>query len=50
MQSTIYVEMTSGVTIEDLYQQLKIAYEVLISWCDFRIVVPLFRVLLIHSQ
>ncbi|XP_034680494.1 probable N-acetyl-gamma-glutamyl-phosphate reductase, chloroplastic [Vitis riparia] len=27
MQSTIYVEMTPGVTIEDLYKQLKIAYE-----------------------
>lgn len=28
MQSTIYVEMASGVTMEDLYQQLKISYEV----------------------
>ncbi|KDO39907.1 hypothetical protein CISIN_1g015441mg [Citrus sinensis] len=27
MQSTIYVEMAPGVTIEDLYQQLKISYE-----------------------
>lgn len=27
MQSTIYVEMASGVTTEDLYQQLKKAYE-----------------------
>ena len=28
MQSTIYMEMAPGVTIEDLYQQLKISYEV----------------------
>ncbi|GMY05948.1 probable N-acetyl-gamma-glutamyl-phosphate reductase, chloroplastic [Fagus crenata] len=27
MQSTIYMEMAPGVTIEDLYQQLKISYE-----------------------
>lgn len=27
MQSTIYVEMASGVTVEDLYQQLKSSYE-----------------------
>ncbi|KAF6143410.1 hypothetical protein GIB67_029579 [Kingdonia uniflora] len=27
MQSTIYVEMTPGVTIEDMYQQLKNSYE-----------------------
>ncbi|KAF8409986.1 hypothetical protein HHK36_002506 [Tetracentron sinense] len=27
MQSTIYVEMAPGVTIEDLYQQLRISYE-----------------------
>ncbi|KAK9996575.1 hypothetical protein SO802_021261 [Lithocarpus litseifolius] len=27
MQSTIYLEMAPGVTIEDLYQQLKISYE-----------------------
>ncbi|EEF40470.1 probable N-acetyl-gamma-glutamyl-phosphate reductase, chloroplastic [Ricinus communis] len=27
MQSTIYVEMASEVTIEDLYQQLKVSYE-----------------------
>ncbi|OVA15457.1 Semialdehyde dehydrogenase [Macleaya cordata] len=27
MQSTIYVEMAPGVTIEDLYQQLSISYE-----------------------
>lgn len=27
MQSTIYVEMASGVTIEDLYEQLKISYQ-----------------------
>ncbi|XP_035539997.1 probable N-acetyl-gamma-glutamyl-phosphate reductase, chloroplastic [Juglans regia] len=27
MQSTIYVEMAAGVTIEDLYQQLKISYQ-----------------------
>ncbi|KAL5539515.1 hypothetical protein UlMin_045194 [Ulmus minor] len=27
MQSTIYVEMAPGVTIEDLYQQLKTSYE-----------------------
>lgn len=27
MQSTIYVEVAPGVTIEDLYQQLKISYE-----------------------
>ncbi|KDP38245.1 hypothetical protein JCGZ_04888 [Jatropha curcas] len=27
MQSTIYVEMASGVTTEDLYQQLKVSYE-----------------------
>ncbi|OAY29429.1 probable N-acetyl-gamma-glutamyl-phosphate reductase, chloroplastic [Manihot esculenta] len=27
MQSTIYVEMASGVTAEDLYQQLKVSYE-----------------------
>ena len=31
MQSTIYVEITPGVTIEDLYKQLKIAYEVFVS-------------------
>ncbi|KAJ1415691.1 Semialdehyde dehydrogenase, NAD-binding [Sesbania bispinosa] len=28
MQSTIYVEMAPGVRIEDLYQQLKLSYEV----------------------
>lgn len=28
MQSTIYVEMAPGVRIEDLYEQLKISYEV----------------------
>ncbi|XP_058069285.1 probable N-acetyl-gamma-glutamyl-phosphate reductase, chloroplastic isoform X2 [Magnolia sinica] len=28
MQSTIYVEMASGVTIEDLYQQLKASYQI----------------------
>ncbi|KAJ8766645.1 hypothetical protein K2173_001165 [Erythroxylum novogranatense] len=27
MQSTIYVQMASGVTIEDLYHQLKVSYE-----------------------
>ncbi|KAF4366868.1 hypothetical protein F8388_013933 [Cannabis sativa] len=27
MQSTIYVEMASGVTVDDLYQQLKTTYE-----------------------
>ncbi|KAJ0010553.1 hypothetical protein Pint_34485 [Pistacia integerrima] len=27
MQSTIYVEMAPGVTVEDLYQQLKISYK-----------------------
>ncbi|XP_065856564.1 probable N-acetyl-gamma-glutamyl-phosphate reductase, chloroplastic [Euphorbia lathyris] len=27
MQSTIYVEMASGVTTEDLYKQLKVSYE-----------------------
>ncbi|KAG9440746.1 hypothetical protein H6P81_020911 [Aristolochia fimbriata] len=27
MQSTIYVEMTPGVTVEDLYQQLRTSYE-----------------------
>ncbi|GMN23995.1 hypothetical protein TIFTF001_040520 [Ficus carica] len=31
MQSTIYVEMASGVTTEDLYQQLKKAYEACVS-------------------
>ncbi|XP_075650180.1 uncharacterized protein LOC142620745 [Castanea sativa] len=29
MQSTIYLEMAPGVTIEDFYQQLKISYELL---------------------
>lgn len=28
MQSTIYVEMAPGVRIEDLYEQLKLSYEV----------------------
>lgn len=28
MQSTIYVEMAPGVTVEDLYQQLSITYKV----------------------
>lgn len=28
MQSTIYVEMAPGVTIDDLYHQLKISYQV----------------------
>lgn len=50
MQSTIYVEMTPGVTIEDLYKQLKIAYEVFVSWCDFHTLVSLLGVSLIHSQ
>ncbi|GLT77998.1 hypothetical protein SLA2020_495490 [Shorea laevis] len=27
MQSTIYVEMAPGVTVDDLYHQLKISYE-----------------------
>lgn len=27
MQSTIYVEMPSGVTVDDLYEQLKVAYQ-----------------------
>jgi len=32
MQSTIYVEMPSGVTVDDLYEQLKIAYQVTFFW------------------
>ena len=31
MQSTIYVEMASGVTVDDLYDQLKLFCEVLLN-------------------
>jgi len=31
MQSTIYVEMAPGVRTEDLHQQLKTSYEVMIT-------------------
>ncbi|KAL5840780.1 hypothetical protein ACOSQ4_013388 [Xanthoceras sorbifolium] len=31
MQSTIYVDMAPGVTIEDLYEQLKISYKILLT-------------------
>ena len=30
MQSTIYVEMAPGVSIEELYQHLKSSYEVMV--------------------
>lgn len=33
MQSTIYVEMAPGVTVDDLYQQLSSAYEVIVKSC-----------------
>jgi hypothetical protein len=33
MQSTIYVEMPTGVTTDDLYHHLMSAYEVFIEYC-----------------
>lgn len=43
MQSTIYVEMPSGVTIDDLYEQLKVAYQVTFFWLTVLLMLGIYR-------
>lgn len=49
MQSTVYVQMAPGVTIEDMYQQLKTTYEVYLS-SSYRNMAFYGHYLNVHSQ